>query len=109
GRVGRSGGSMGVRGRVFGTDLCEPAEAAGRIGRVVALELGARLHIVHVMPAGVDPGVAALALAEAAHHVGKGIRTETALLSGPTVREIVGYARDKRAGIIVGGTHGGTG
>ena len=104
-----SGRRMNVRDLVFATDFSEPAEAAGRIARELALELGARLHIVHVMPQGADPGAAALDLAEAAHQVGKGIRAETALLSGPTAREIVGYARDKQAGIIVVGTHGCTG
>ena len=100
---------MNVRDLVFATDFSDPAEAAGRIARELALELGARLHIVHVTPQGADPGAAALDLAEAAHHIGKGIRAETALLSGPTAREIVGYARDKQAGIIVIGTHGRTG
>ena len=64
-----SGRSMNVRDLVFATDFSDPAEAAGRIARELALELGARLHIVHVTPQGADPGAAALDLAEAACHV----------------------------------------
>ena len=100
---------MNIRDIVFATDFSEPSEAAGRIARELALELGARLHIVHVTSPGRDPGAGALTLAEAAQRIGKGLPTETSLLSGLPAREIVCYARDKQAGIIVVGTHGRTG
>ncbi len=46
---------MNLRDIVFATDFSEPSEAAGRIARELALELGARLHIVHVISPGEGP------------------------------------------------------
>ena len=100
---------MNIRELVFATDFSRASEAAGRVAREMALEMGARLHFVHVALPGTDPAGGAVALTDAAKTLGKGVAVETALLSGRATREIVGYARDKHVDLIVIGTHGRTG
>jgi len=101
--------SMKIRNLVFATDFSRASETAGQVAREGALEMGARLHIVHVVPAGSDPAGAAVALTEIARRLGRGLVFETALLAGRAAHEIVSYARDKRVDMIVIGTHGRTG
>jgi nucleotide-binding universal stress UspA family protein len=100
---------MNIRDIVFATDFSEASEATGRVAREMALEMGARLQIVHVTLPGADPGAGAAALTEAARRLGSGVSVETALLSGRPAREIVRFAADKHVGVIVIGTHGRTG
>lgn len=97
---------MNIPDIVFATDFSQASEAAGRVAREIALEMGAQLHIVHVTLPGADPGAGAVALSEATHRLGTGLSVETALLSGRAARELVRYAADKHVGIIVIGTHG---
>jgi nucleotide-binding universal stress UspA family protein len=94
---------------LFPTDFSPASEAAGRIAREMALQTGARLHLVHVVPPVTDPGPPAESLTRAARALGDGLRVETALLSGLAGRNIVDYARDKGIDLIVVGTHGRTG
>ena len=100
---------MNIREVVFATDFSRASEAAGSVAREMALEMRARLHIVHVAFPGTDPAGEAVGLAEAAKALGQGLAVETAFLSGRAAREITSYARDKHADLIVIGTHGRTG
>ncbi len=94
---------------LFPTDYSPASEAAGRIARAMALEAGARLHVLHVVPPVTDPSLGAESLTRVATSLGDGLRVETALLSGWAGRNIVDYAREKRIDLIVLGTHGRTG
>jgi len=100
---------MKIRHLVFAADFSRASETAGQVVREGALEMGARLHIVHVVPAGSDPAGAAVALTNRTRMLGRGLVFETALLAGRAAHEIVSYARDKRVDMIVIGTHGRTG
>lgn len=100
---------MRVNEILFPTDFSPASEAAGRIARAMALQAGARLHVLHVVPPVTDPSLPAESLARAARTLGDGVRVETALLSGWAGRNIVDYAREKRIDLIVVGTHGRTG
>jgi len=94
---------------LFPTDFSPASEAAGRIARAMALEAGARLHVLHVVPPVTDPSQLSERLAREAQGLGEGLRVETALRTGPAGRTIVHYAREKGIGLIVLGTHGRTG
>ena len=94
---------------LFPTDFSPASEAAGRIAREMALQAGARLHVLHVAVPVTDPAAAAESLTRAARSLADGLRVETALLSGWAGRNIVDYAREKRIDLIVVGTHGRTG
>ena len=94
---------------LFPTDFSPASEAAGRIAREMAVQAGARLHVLHVVPPVTDPSLPAEHLAGAARSLADGLRVETALLSGWAGRNIVDYAREKRIDLIVVGTHGRTG
>ena len=94
---------------LFPTDFSPASEAAGRIAREMALQAGARLHVLHVAVPVTDPAPAAESLTRAARSLADGLRVETALLSGWAGRNIVDYAREKRIDLIVVGTHGRTG
>lgn len=100
---------MRIRNLLFATDFSHASETAGQVAREAALEMAARLHMVHVVPAGADPARAAVALTDMARMLGRGLVFETALLAGRAAHEIVSYARDKRVDMIVIGTHGRTG
>ena len=94
---------------LFPTDFSPASEAAGRIAREMAVQAGARLHVLHVAAPVTDPAPAAESLTRAARSLADGLRVETALLSGWAGRNIVDYAREKRIDLIVVGTHGRTG
>ncbi|HSE05560.1 MAG TPA: universal stress protein [Methylomirabilota bacterium] len=94
---------------LFPTDFSPASEAAGRIARQMAVQSGARLHVLHVVPPVTDPSLPAEHLAQAARSLADGLRVETTLLSGWAARNIVDYAREKRIDLIVVGTHGRTG
>jgi nucleotide-binding universal stress UspA family protein len=94
---------------LFPTDFSPASEAAGRIARGMALEAGARLHVLHVVPPVTDPSVFREQLAGVGHGLAEGLRVETALRTGLAGRTIVHYAREKGIGLIVLGTHGRTG
>ena len=94
---------------LFPTDFSRASEAAGRIAREMAVQAGARLHVLHVVCPVTDPSLPAEHLAGAARSLADGLRVETALLSGWAGRTIVDYAREKRIDLIVVGTHGRTG
>jgi nucleotide-binding universal stress UspA family protein len=91
------------------TDFSEMSEVAAGVAREIALQTGACLHLVHVVPPVTDPADSADRLAEMARRLGDGLRIETALLSGRVARQIVGYAREHGIGVIVLATHGRTG
>jgi nucleotide-binding universal stress UspA family protein len=94
---------------LFPTDFSPSSEAAGRVAREMARQWGARLHIVHVVPPVTDPFDTPERLRRTAASLGDGLRVETALLSGRIAHQIIDYARAKRVGLIVLGTHGRTG
>ena len=94
---------------LFPTDFSPASEAAGRIARSMALEAGARLHVLHVVPPVTDPSVFRDQLTRASQGLAEGLRVETALRTGLAGRTIVQYAREKGIGLIVLGTHGRTG
>lgn len=94
---------------LFPTDFSPASEAAGHIARAMALEAGARLHVLHVVPPVTDPSTFREQLARAAQGLAEGLRMETALRTGLAGRAIVHYAREKGIGLIVLGTHGRTG
>jgi len=94
---------------LFPTDFSPASEAAGRIAREMAVQAGARLHVLHVVPPVTDPALPAEHLARAGRSLADGLRVETVLLSGWAGRNIVDYAREKRVDLIVVGTHGRTG
>jgi len=100
---------MRIRNLLFATDFSHASETAGQVAREAALEMAARLHMVHVVPAGADPAGAAVALTNRTRMLSRGLVFETALLAGRVAHEIVSYARDKRVDMIVIGTHGRTG
>ena len=94
---------------LFPTDFSPASAPAARVARSMALQAGARLHVLHVVPPVTDPSLPAENLARAAQSLGEGLRVESALLSGRAARGILEYARDKRIDLIVLGTHGRTG
>ncbi len=94
---------------LFPTDFSAASEAVGHIAREMALRVGARLHVLHVVPPITDPSLPAEHLARTARGLADGLRVETVLLSGWPARNIVDYAREKRIDLIVVGTHGRTG
>jgi nucleotide-binding universal stress UspA family protein len=100
---------MRVNQVLFPTDFSTASEAAGRIARAMALQAGACLHVLHVVPPVNDPSVGAEKLTRVAKSLGEGLRVETALMSGRAGRSIIDYARDKHIDLIVVGTHGRTG
>jgi nucleotide-binding universal stress UspA family protein len=94
---------------LFPTDFSPASEAAGRIARDMALEAGARLHVLHVVPPVTDPSQLAERLARTGQALADGLRVETALRTGLAGRTIVDYVREKGIGLVVLGTHGRTG
>ena len=94
---------------LFPTDFSPASEAAGRIAREMALQGGARLHVLHVVLPVTDPSLPAEHLARVGRSLADGLRVETVLLSGWAGRNIVDYAREKGIDLIVVGTHGRTG
>jgi universal stress protein A len=93
---------------LFPTDFSSASEAASRVAREMAVQSGARLHVVHVVPTATDTLLAAETLTRVARDLGDGLTVETVLLSGWAGMNIVDYARKKRIDLIVLGTHGRT-
>jgi len=91
------------------TDFSAVSEAAVKVATAMALEMGARLHLVHVVPPATDPSLGSEQLTRLGRLLGKGLVVEVALLSGRAAREIAKYARDKSIDLIVISTHGRTG
>ena len=104
-----SGGSetMQIRQVLLATDFSPAAEAAAEVARTMAAELGARLHIVHVVPPLTDPAYEAERLDREATRLG--MPGNTALLRGRPAHELLRYARDNGIDLIVVGSHGRTG
>lgn len=100
---------MNIREVLFPTDFSPASEPAGRVAREMAVQCGARLHVVHAVPPVTDPGLAAEHLSAAAAVLREGLRYEVVLLSGRAASAITQYARDKAIDLIVIGTHGRTG
>jgi|SRR5262245_8114446 len=94
---------------LFPTDFSSLSELAGEIARDTAKQVGARLHVLHVVPLGTDPTLPAGDLARVSRALGEGLRVETALLTGLAARNVLAYAREKHIDLIVMGTHGRTG
>ena len=94
---------------LFPTDFSPASEAAGRIARAMALEAGARLHVLHVVPPVTDTSVFREQLTRVGQGLAEGLRVETALRSGLAGRAIIHYAHEKGVDLIVLGTHGRTG
>lgn len=94
---------------LFPTDFSPASERAGRVARAMALESGARLHVLSVVPPVTDPAYFAEQVARTGRDLGEGLRVETALETGLAGRRIVDYARGKGIDLIVLGTHGRTG
>jgi nucleotide-binding universal stress UspA family protein len=100
---------MKVEDILFATDFSDASSAAAQLARDMAHRTGATLHVVHVVPPVTDPADSTDRLEREARRLGSGISMESALLSGRPARQIVDYARQKRIGLIVLGTHGRSG
>jgi len=94
---------------LFPTDFSTASEAAGRVARTMAVESGARLHVLHAVPPVTDPTLPSETLAKVAKQLGADVRVQPALVHGVAGRSIVDYAREKGIDLIVLGTHGRTG
>jgi universal stress protein A len=109
------------------TDFSPTAGAAQRYAASLAQQYSAELVLLHVLPHPHYPlrgfGMAEAyphlqeelhkrakeRLAEAAKAIAPGISVRTELCDGDAYEQIVGFARDKKADLIVIGTHGHTG
>jgi nucleotide-binding universal stress UspA family protein len=100
---------MTVGDVLFPTDFSAASERAGLVARDMARQQGVRLHVIHVVPPVTDPEDSSEKLRRLAAELAKDLRVESALLSGRVAHQIIRYARDKRVGLIVLGTHGRTG
>ena len=94
---------------LFPTDFSAESEVAGWVARSLAVESGARLHVLHAVPPVTDPTPPAESLARVAQQLGADLRVQTALVHGAAGRHIVDYARHNGIDLIVLGTHGRTG
>jgi nucleotide-binding universal stress UspA family protein len=94
---------------LFATDFSPTSESAGHFAGMYARRLGARLHLLHVLPArDLDPDPAHR-LSELARRIGAPEGSLTEVVSGAAADEIVGYARRNGIALIIVGTHGRTG
>jgi universal stress protein A len=100
---------MRMRRILFPTDFSEASEAACLVAVEMARDVGATLHVVHVVPPVTDPSLPAEQLGRLARDIGKEPHVTTALLNGRAAREIIRYARENQIDLIVVGTHGRTG
>lgn len=116
-----------IRRILFPTDFSERAHAAWAYAELLATKFGAEVHLLHVLqePVAVLPesslavappavnlpdlieaaeeGLARVAVAAPASIAGRTV------LHGPTAEEVVRYATEVNADLIVMGTHGRTG
>ncbi|HTY80828.1 MAG TPA: universal stress protein [Candidatus Bathyarchaeia archaeon] len=91
------------------TDFSASADLAAEVAAAMAVEAGARLHVVHVVPPATDPSLGSEQLTRYGRLLGKRLAVEISLLSGRAAREITSYARDKGIDVIVMSTHGRSG
>jgi nucleotide-binding universal stress UspA family protein len=100
---------MRLKQILFPTDFSPASEPARQVAVNMAREVGASLHVVHVVPPATDPSLPAQHFTQLAQGIGGGLSVTTALLNGGAAREIIKYAREKQIDLIVLGTHGRTG
>ena len=98
-----------IRQILFPTDFSEASAVAGRAAADLARQLGARLHVLHVVPPVTDPTPAPKALRAVVDSLGPGLSLVSEVASGLAARQIVAYARRTGIDLIVVGTHGRTG
>jgi nucleotide-binding universal stress UspA family protein len=93
---------------VLATDFSEASGAATRAAFAYARLLGARLSLLHVTR---ERGrvAARQRLARLVRELGPDLPTETVVSSGLPAEEIVRHAAERKAGLLVVGTHGRTG
>ena len=96
-----------IRQVMLATDFSPGSDAAAEVARALAAEMGARLHIVHVVPPLTDPAYEAERLERVVARVGS--PCEAALLHGRPGPELLRYARDKGIDLIVVSSHGRSG
>ena len=101
--------ALNIRDVLFATDFSDVSRLAGQTAADFARQLGARLHVLHVVPPVTDPTPAPEALRAAAAQLGAGPAIVTAVASGRAASQILDYARRHGVGLIVLGTHGRTG
>lgn len=98
-----------IRQILFPTDFSEASAVAGRAAADLARQLGARLHVLHVVPPVTDPTPAPKALRAVVDSLGPGLSVVSEVASGLAARQIAAYARRTGIDLIVVGTHGRTG
>ena len=98
-----------IRQILFPTDFSEASAVAGRAAADLARQLGARLHVLHVVPPVTDPTPAPKALRAVVDSLGPGLFVVSEVASGLAARQIVAYAHRTGIDLIVVGTHGRTG
>ncbi len=98
-----------IRQILFPTDFSESSVVAGRAAADLARQLGARLHVLHVVPPVTDPTPAPKALRAVVDSLGPGLSIVSEVASGLAARQIVAYAHRTGIDLIVVGTHGRTG
>ncbi|HEY7362799.1 MAG TPA: universal stress protein [Methylomirabilota bacterium] len=98
-----------MRQILFATDFSACSEEARRVARDYAWQLGARIHLLHVVWPTADPTPKPQLQALAAEF-GSDVPVVTAVESGmPVAERIVDYAERHAIDLIVLGTHGRTG
>ncbi|MBA3314183.1 MAG: universal stress protein [Planctomycetota bacterium] len=109
------------------TDFSERSETAWAYAKTLAAKFGAEIHLLHAMqdPVAVLPEASVAVTAPAANlpeliqaaedglkrfeAIDPGRIVNRVVLHGPTADEVVRYAKDSEADLIVIGTHGRTG
>src|SRR3989338_7919094 len=102
-------GSFAIRQILFPTDFSDASRLAGTTAADLALQFGARLHVLHVVPPVTDPTPAPANLRAIAEGLGRALSPVTAITSGLVTRQILAYAKKNAIDLIVLGTHGRTG
>ncbi len=98
-----------IRQILFPTDFSAASAVAGRAAADLTRQLGARLHVLHVVPPVTDPTPAPEALRTVVDDLGPGLSVVSEIASGLAARQIVAYARRNGIDLIIVGTHGRTG
>ena len=98
-----------VREMLFPTDFSAVSAAAGRTAADFARHFGARLHVLHVVPAGFSLDGPRAALEEMVAGLGGDVTLTRQVERGLAAPAIVAYAQAHRIDLIVMGTHGRTG
>ncbi len=102
-------GDLNVREILFATDFSDASANAARLAVQTARRLGARLHVLHVVPPVTDPVPSQRALADLGKALERDVQLITELRSGSPAHEIVAYASRNAIDMIVIGAHGCTG